>query len=149
MSNSVHLFLGLIVTLMLNYACTVKPEPISHDGTDQCTACKMMISDYAFATELVTAKGRIYKFDAIECLVPYLQENKSVKFKHSLVTNYYRPSELIEASAAYYLKSPEIDSPMGGHLAAFESQESAQLAQEEYSGTIYSWAELIALKEFQ
>jgi len=142
---------GLIVVLVLLFlvACQTNPEAINRNGQDQCAACKMMISDYQFATELVTSKGRVYKFDAIECLVPYLNEQADVAFNHMLVTDYYSPTDLIDATAAVYLQSPEIDSPMGGHLAAFSSMEDAEKAQQEYSVTIYQWDALLLLTNFQ
>lgn len=34
-------------------------------GSDQCDNCKMTITDIKYGTELITEKGKVYKFDDI------------------------------------------------------------------------------------
>ena len=50
-----------------------KQEEINY-GVDACAYCKMNIVDPKFGAELITKKGRVYKFDAIECMVNYDRE---------------------------------------------------------------------------
>jgi copper chaperone NosL len=65
--------LALIVSLMLFTAsCTVKPEPIQY-GEDNCVLCQMTIMDHRYGTEVVTDKGKVYKFDSVECLVEFIE----------------------------------------------------------------------------
>ena len=58
----------LFIAIITLVSCTVEEKPIIY-GTDDCALCKMLIMDQRYGTEIVTTKGRVYKFDAIECLV--------------------------------------------------------------------------------
>ena len=64
--------------LLLFAACSPQPRPIEY-GTDLCDFCRMTIVDKQHAAELVTDKGRVYKFDAIECMVNYLEQNDKIE----------------------------------------------------------------------
>src|SRR5690606_39410929 len=61
---------------------------------DHCTHCRMSIADPKFGAELVTQKGRVFKFDALECLVPYLQDNSQERYAHILAISYDEPGQL-------------------------------------------------------
>ena len=66
----------LILGLLTLLSCThQKLEPIKLN-IDKCNNCGMTISDIKFAAELVTNKGRSYKFDDIACMMKYIYENK-------------------------------------------------------------------------
>lgn len=94
--------------------------------------------DNRFGTEVVTQKGKTYKFDSIECMVSYdLKEEIAPAEIHSRwVTPFNKPGQLMEAGRALYLYSETLRSPMGMNLSAFESNEAAQQARQEYGGEI-------------
>ena len=99
---------------------------------DQCEHCKMTIENVKYATELVTEKGRIYKFDDIKCMNGYTTSNadKVVNAK-TYVTDY--PSEkLIEFEKATFIKGGSIKSPMGGNMQAYENKDEAEKAKKEF-----------------
>jgi copper chaperone NosL len=100
------------------------PEPIRLN-TDNCDYCKMTISDARFAAELVTAKGRAYKFDDLSCLVSYIRENEKAGDSRQYVCDYNNPGTLIEAAGASYVRGGSISSPMGGNTAALSNADSA------------------------
>jgi copper chaperone NosL len=120
-------------------SCAPKPQPIEY-GSDMCYFCKMSIVDNQHAAMAVTSKGKNYKFDAIECLVPFLQADQSTAYAYLLVNDYEAPGAVLPAEASYYLISPAIPSPMGAFLSAFSSQERAEAAQVQHGGTVYDWA---------
>ncbi len=113
--NKVTGWIG-IVCLFLFVGCEVKPEPIVF-GEDHCSYCKMSIADPKFGAELVTDKGRIFKFDALECMVPYLQENDEVEYAHILAIAYDEPGELKPVKDLKFVFSEDFKSPMGGNIA--------------------------------
>ena len=78
-------------------ACTVEPQPINY-GTDGCHYCKMTIVDNQHAAQLVTEKGRAYKYDAIECMMNHLNKWNLPPVQYYLVTDYGSPGMLIDAS---------------------------------------------------
>ena len=129
-------FLALVFT-----ACEVKPQKINY-GNDNCQYCNMTIVDRQHASQIVTTKGRAYKFDAIECMLNYHTEHTDQPVAMYLVNDFKNPSELIDVKTATFLISPEISSPMGANLSAFNSEKNAQKTQAEYSGKLYDWESL-------
>ena len=135
----------LLATLvMLAIACTPESKPIVY-GQDKCENCRMSIVDNRFASEVVTKKGKSYKFDAVECLINYLDEHVEDESKLSIIqTNTHdAPGQLIDVATCYYLKSESMPSPMGMYLSGYDKQRSALIKHNEIGGEIYSWKELI------
>jgi len=134
------LFLGTFV-LLLTISCKVEPKTIEF-GKDQCDFCKMNIVDKTHAAQFVTAKGKQFKFDAIECMVNDIGQNSEEKIALLLVADYGNPGEMTEAETATYLISTEIKSPMGANLSAFSLKSTAKEFQQKHSGEIYTWETL-------
>lgn len=139
--QSKHNYLFLILGLLYLTSCTISPKTISY-GEDQCHACKMIISDKQFGAELVTTKGKVYKFDAIECLVPKLIVDGEEKYSYILVTDYSIPGKFIDAKSSSFLISKNLPSPMGGNLSAFQHVNKAQEMQNIRGGEIVDWGKL-------
>lgn len=132
-----------LFVLALVSACTVEPRQIRY-GDDLCEFCKMTVVDSRHGAELVTAKGKVYVFDAIECMVAYKKENQEPGYAHVLVNDYLEPGRLVQAAQAAFLISPAIPSPMGANLSASADREAmAELAKEK-GGDYYSWEELLS-----
>lgn len=116
----------LCVVLFFTSACTQSPEPINY-GKDACAHCKMTIVDNRFGAELVTAKGKIYKFDDIICLRHFEKEHPEQKENRIFVSDYrkeHRP--MLEGKDVIFLRHGFFRSPMNGQYAAFASREEAQ-----------------------
>ncbi|MFN8287975.1 MAG: nitrous oxide reductase accessory protein NosL [Chitinophagales bacterium] len=128
---------AILITLLLT-SCNSNPEPINY-GKDLCTSCKMTIMDQKFGGELINDKGKIIKFDSGECMIAYRQADNDFKVAKQLVANYANPGELIEADKAFYLHGGEVNSPMGGNLAAFKTREEAEKFQKDLSGDLILW----------
>ncbi|NOZ45966.1 MAG: hypothetical protein GXO79_04205 [Chlorobi bacterium] len=132
--------LSLYFFLLLVTACTIEPKPINY-GVDNCAYCSMTIVDNQHAAELVTTKGKVYKFDAIECMINYLHEN-AIEYKFKMINDYSIPGKLINAESAVYIISKNIPSPMGAFLSAFESKDSAYKVEEQSGGNRYNWDQI-------
>jgi copper chaperone NosL len=133
-----------VCILLLMLACSVEPEPIVY-GTDACHACKMTLVDKKFGAELVTQKGKVYKFDDVNCMLDFYNgpEISPEQFKYKLVVDFSQPAKLIAASEAFFLKSAEIKSPMASQIAAFESKDSMEKLKKEWNGIYLVWGELV------
>ncbi len=134
-----------LMVLMIGFAllsCSPKPQAIAY-GADGCHYCKMTIVDRIHAAEIVTNKGKVYKFDAIECMLNYDKEIEEGINAMYLVNHYGNPEELINASEATFLISENIPSPMGAFLTAFKTKDEAGKIKMEKEGKIYSWKELL------
>lgn len=136
--KGVHL---LVISLML-IGCSVEPVPIEY-GLDACHFCKMNIVDKQYAAEFVTQKGKVYKFDAIECMVQELNTRDITSIGLFLVTDYQQPGVLTDAKQCSYLKSSSMPSPMGADLTAFSSEMMAQKTLGDNHGEVFNWDVLL------
>jgi copper chaperone NosL len=132
---SVSLFMLLALA-----SCTSGPDPIK-TGVDACSFCKMTISDSRFGAEIVTKKGRTYKFDDMHCLLQFGKENTvpATEVKETYLVNFEAPHGFIEAPKSFLFKSPELRSPMGGNTAAFSTEEDRKKAAQHFKGEALAW----------
>ncbi|WP_282055356.1 nitrous oxide reductase accessory protein NosL [Maribacter luteus] len=136
-------FFLFVIVLFSMISCTVGPKPIDY-GADGCHFCSMTIVDRQHAAEIVTKKGKAFKFDAVECMMNHLKDLDITTIELFLVNDYQNPGELINAQEATFLISESIPSPMGEYLSAFSSREAAEQIETENKGQLYSWEELKA-----
>ncbi len=134
---------GLIMICMSVLSCSTGPEPL-HYGTDICTFCKMTLVDNKFGAELVTKKGKVYKFDDLNCFVNYYNSGYEPveDFQHRLVIDYSNPGELLNATDGFYVKSPGIRTPMDSQIAAFGTKSSMDTFMKQWKGIYLSWGEV-------
>jgi len=136
---------SLFLLFILACSCSVKERPVAY-GSDECAYCKMTIMDHRYGAELVTQKGKVFTFDAAECLIEYLYQHEELIQSASflLVTSYTEPDQLIDAKGASFLVSKQMPSPMGAYLTSFSSRDVAEEYQNKNSGELYTWEELFA-----
>lgn len=127
-------------------ACEQKPEPINY-GSDECDHCRMRIMDDQYGAEIVTDKGKAYKFDSIECLISFSLDKNFTGDKNQLmlVTNFANPGELIDAAKAFYVHNDKFRSPMGLNVAGFQTELQKKDFIKNNSGNELNWIELIEL----
>ena len=116
--------------LFIFTSCNTQPQPINYNN-DACNFCRMTIVDQRYGTEVVTKKGKVYKFDSIECMVNFIFSEKRLNENeiHSfLVTDFSGNTMFVDASSAYFLQSKELPSPMGMFLSAFKKNEDRYIA---------------------
>lgn len=133
-----------ISVLFLVHSCTVKPEAINY-GKDACSFCKMNITDPHFGGEVVTKKGRVYKFDDVHCLIGFLKsgEIKTDNIAQTLVVNYQKENDFIDVNKAAFAQSPQLHTPMNGNVAAFTTNEAANELNEKLNGNRITWEALL------
>jgi copper chaperone NosL len=113
--------------LVLFVSCSTKPEPF-RPGKDVCYFCKMGITDTRFGGEVITKKGRLYKFDDLHCMISFLRTGGEAEtdIAKKLAVNWQKPNEFIDVNAATFVTSPELKSPMGSNTAGFENKQAAE-----------------------
>ncbi|HEX7366450.1 MAG TPA: nitrous oxide reductase accessory protein NosL [Pelobium sp.] len=110
--------------ILLIAACgKTEPEAIIY-GKDVCEHCKMVIADEKYGAEIITNKGKIFKFDSAECLMDLVSEQGKVDTSGAqlLVINFAKPATFIDGRTAFYLKDKQYQSPMGGNIAPFNNE---------------------------
>jgi copper chaperone NosL len=125
--------------------CAIEPQTI-HLGEDECSYCRMRISDPQFAAQLLTSRGRAYKFDAIECLAAFdVEATVAAEAVHSRwVLDFREPGRWLRAEQAHYLQSEQLRSPMALNFSAYPNAGAAAEGSEEHGGELLRWEELRA-----
>ena len=118
------------------------PEPINLHK-DNCAFCKMSIAEGHFAAELITQKGRVFKFDDISCLIEFKKENPDKEARNHYVHYYPGNNELIPAESAFYIKGGTLRSPMSGNIAAFKSEGEANEYIQKLNAEKADWNTLV------
>src|SRR5690554_769383 len=137
-----QLFLIVFIAAGVLTSCDKSPQPINY-GEDECHFCRMGIVDATHAAQVVTDKGRNYKFDATECMIDFLRtEMEEEKMLHVLSADLKEPGTLISVYDATFIISENIPSPMGAFLSALSSKEEAEALQKESGGKLFTWEEI-------
>ena len=105
-------------------------------GKDQCANCKMTISEPKYATQLITEKGRLYKFDDISCMNDYEVSNTESTGNAKTYVADFSSGEFIEKTTATFIKGGDIKSPMGGNTQAYKDKAAAEKAATELQATL-------------
>lgn len=133
---------AVIACLLLSLAVSCSqpgPLPIEY-GVDQCDYCKMTIADNKFGAELVTTKGKIYKYDSIECLAASDLETGTAKQVHSRwVTDFAHPAAFLDVSRAVLVATERQKSPMGVGLVAVSTKLDAEALIRSVGGSVVDW----------
>ena len=132
-----------IATLLIA-GCNPKSEKIMA-GTDSCAECKMTIMDPKFGAEIVTKKGKVYKFDDAHCVATFL-ERRAVELTdlhQTLFVDYNDNNQFVKVKSVEFVVSSQFKSPMGGNAAAFGNTKEAQKKSAEIAGSkVTNWATL-------
>ena len=118
------------------------PEAIKLNS-DACAFCKMTISSAPYATELITDKGRIYKFDDLSCMMNYSKENDGLPNAQFFISDYLTPETFVKVESASFLQGGIIRGPMGGKVVGFNSKSDAQEYQSKLEAETVTWSALL------
>ena len=123
--------------------CSTGPQAINY-GIDNCDFCKMTLMDKHFGAELITKKGKVYKFDDLNCFVRFLQagtvSEEAVAGRYC--TDYAHAGVLLNVDKALFLHSENLKTPMASGLAAFSRSEDLEAVKARVGGTATFWREL-------
>ena len=121
-------------------SCHTQPQPFTA-GKDVCDFCRMGISDLRFGGELLTRKGKVYKFDDLHCLAAFLQSGKVAEkdISQLLVVNFEKQNTFLDNQQASFVVSTSVNSPMGSHAAAFENHQAATAFSRGKEADVLTW----------
>ena len=88
----------------------------------------MAVSDKAFASEIITQDGEVFKFDDLGCLEAYRKNNPNLKIVGTFVTD-YETKEWLPFAASVIVRTG-IATPMGsGKVAVSDSLRAKSLVE--------------------
>jgi copper chaperone NosL len=140
-SNQMNM-LGILMLLFVS--CSVDPQPLQY-GKDICHTCKMTLVDKKFGAEIVTKKGKVYKFDDINCMINFHNSGyeEAENMARWLVVDFANPEKLIDTQHAFFVKTDQIRTPMASEVAAFASEDDYKKFNKKWKGILLSWGELV------
>jgi copper chaperone NosL len=141
--NTSAMAIQSVAILFFLSSCSMAPEPIKA-GIDNCAYCKMTVSDLRYVSEIVTKKGRVFKFDDPHCLLSFLHSHEITKteIRDIYFADFTDVRKFIKAGEAVFIQSDSLSTPMGGNIAAFAKQEAAEQAMKSYAGKMLPWNEI-------
>lgn len=136
----------ILILILVVSSCKTDSEPINY-GHDECDFCRMQITDNRYGSEIVTDKGKVFKFDEVGCMIEYAMVKNFIGDANQkfLVTDFATPESFIDASSAFYVQNDNFRSPMGSNVMAFESEISRQKFVAESGGSLLNWVDVIEL----
>lgn len=126
--------------LFILNSCSVGPEAII-PGSDHCYFCKMVVSDNRYGGEILTTKGKVYKFDDQKCLTSFIESGElDVKeIRDVYFTDFSGGHQLIKSADAHLLQSDVFRGPMNGNTVAFTDKDSLKKFEQLYHGRKLTW----------
>lgn len=134
----------MIFMILALPGCSSGPQPINY-GKDNCHFCKMTISDKRFGAEVVSATGKVFKFDDIHCIGAFLGSGEidTAKVKGVYISDFLPPHDFIESDNAVFYKSEDLRSPMAGNIAALRSGEDVKKISDKFKGSVINKVEAL------
>ncbi|MBV6439084.1 MAG: hypothetical protein DYG98_11415 [Haliscomenobacteraceae bacterium CHB4] len=135
-----------VFTLLTFCSCAIGPEPIRY-GMDECFHCKMTLTDKRFGAEIVTKKGKVYKFDDLNCLVNHLESGEIAadQIAQTVTVDFKKTGTFVDVQQAFFLHNEAIKSPMRADIASFSDKKDLEALKAEVGGgKEMSWEEVKA-----
>lgn len=140
---NIHPALFILLTFALLSCNNNQAVPIKLN-VDNCDYCSMSIADGRYAAEVISEKGRVYKFDDIMCMANYCQESTSIKMSAYYVNDFNQNNVLIPAETAFFLSGKTISTPMRGGIVAFSSESAAKEFESKLNAKSISWKQVLS-----
>jgi copper chaperone NosL len=107
----------------------------------------MQITDNRYGSEIITDKGKVFKFDEVGCMIEYAIVKNFIGDTNQkfLVTDFAAPETFIDAGSAFFVQNDNFRSPMGSNVIAFESEISRQKFVAENGGSLLNWVDVIEI----
>ena len=131
------------ISLFVLLGCQSGPQAIK-SGKDNCSFCKMTFTDPKYGAELVTQKGKVYKFDDIHCIQSFLTSKiADVTGANDIyLVDFAGSHSLVKVSECFLLQGGEIRGPMDGNVIAFKETDSLKIMAVKMKAVPVSWEQI-------
>ncbi|RPJ32523.1 MAG: hypothetical protein EHM17_13045 [Verrucomicrobiaceae bacterium] len=140
---------AMVGAMLLLPGCDRGPQAIDF-GKDSCAECNMTLVDKRFGAEFVTGRGKVFKFDDVNCMVEFIEREPHAgdSAARRFVVAFNGGGALVEADHLVFVKHKDLRTPMRSHVAAFRDKESAQATLDGLGegGSFLTWQDV--MKEF-
>ncbi|MBK9989849.1 MAG: nitrous oxide reductase accessory protein NosL [Verrucomicrobia bacterium] len=136
--------LALAALVALAGCGDTQPKAINY-GRDECAECKMTLVNQRYGAELISAKGKVFKFDDLNCLLAFEKKNAAGPAPQAYVVDCNRPNQFLSSDQAILLQHDGLRTPMGSRFAAFASETELETARTQLGGAgkTLRWPDLL------
>jgi len=114
-------------------------------GRDICVQCGMIINEEKFATAYEVADADDLIFDDVGGMVLYLQDTGDDIDADLAWVHDYETEEWVVASAAFFVPTLSVTSPMGHSILAFSDEGRADTFANDVGADVITWATVVSL----
>lgn len=132
----------VFIAMVILVSCNSKETVPIKLNSDSCDFCKMTISNSKYASELITEKGRVYKFDDASCMIKFAKSNTTVPYSGFYINDYLTENKFIPVEKGFLLIGGKINAPMGGKVVSFSTNKDAKTFQLKLNATPATWKEI-------
>ncbi|MBL7825243.1 MAG: nitrous oxide reductase accessory protein NosL [Saprospiraceae bacterium] len=139
--------LAALLPMLMLWSCSTEPVPINF-GKDECAHCKMTLMDKRFGAEIISNKGKAFKFDDLNCLVGYIKEGsiQQQDIGGTYVVDFKKTGGFVSVDKAFFLENQTIKSPMRSDIAGFSSAADRDALKAQIGGgKELTWQEVMNL----
>lgn len=134
---------ALLLALGAAACVTGPPQPVAIDTlNDQCAACRMVISDPAFAAQVVAPGEEPRLYDDLRCLRDGLAAAPPAATARVFVAD-RRTGAWVAAETALYVRIPDLATPMASHWAAYADESSRRADPHAAAGVALAASEVL------
>lgn len=114
-------------------------------GRDICVQCGMIITEEKFATAYEVAGSEDLIFDDVGGMVLYFQDIGDEIDADLAWVHDYETEEWVTASAAFFVPTLSVTSPMGHSILAFSDEGRAGTFADDVGADVITWATVVGL----
>jgi copper chaperone NosL len=101
----------------------VRPAAIDR-ANDQCSSCRMIVSDARFAAQVAAPGEEPRFFDDLRCLRDGLRSGPPLARGAVIFVTDFRTGAWVPAASAVFARLPAVDTPMASHWVAWADEAS-------------------------
>jgi copper chaperone NosL len=122
-------------------SCQSRPlQPVEIEPHDMCSSCRMAISQKQFAAQLFDAEENVYKFDDVACMLRFIKHGRVSP--GAVFVPDYNTREWIKGNSTMFVKTDQVDTPMGGGLLAFSDAARADAVARKFRSRVLRASEV-------
>ena len=117
---------ALLCILVVLVACaSAEIAPVPLENSDQCSFCRMAISEKQFASQIITEDEQVLKFDDVGCMLRY-RKSAGAKLKTAAIfVTDYESRNWVKAEKAAFVRSKTVKTPMASGIIAYTDRSKA------------------------
>jgi copper chaperone NosL len=121
----------IIISLLVVGCGSSEIKPVDIFPEDNCSQCRMVVSDERFASEIINDAGEVFKFDDLGCLLKFKTSRHEMNIAATFLKD-YETKQWIPYEQAVIIET-DVETPMGSGKVAFADSTKAREFQKQHS----------------